>query len=203
VICHDAVEVLATGIGDRSLDEILVFFPDPWHKKRHHKRRLIEPGFVATLAEIAARRRAAPRDRLAGLCGADARGLQCEACLVSLAEERPSRRDSSGAAVRHGRRASSGAAMRAGHGPSIGIWPTRDGMSGRADRGSYRGRRRLFEVVAIDDGAPRGPVLAGLREFLERAVGRSGGETRTIRHRQQDLDRQPGTTHGPSGPVNS
>ncbi len=50
VICHDAVEVLAAGIGDASLAEVLVFFPDPWHKKRHHKRRLIEPGFVATLA---------------------------------------------------------------------------------------------------------------------------------------------------------
>jgi tRNA (guanine-N7-)-methyltransferase len=51
VICHDAVEVLAAGIGDQSLGEVLVFFPDPWHKKRHHKRRLIEPGFVATLAQ--------------------------------------------------------------------------------------------------------------------------------------------------------
>ncbi|MGA2778085.1 MAG: tRNA (guanosine(46)-N7)-methyltransferase TrmB [Steroidobacteraceae bacterium] len=51
VICHDAVEVLTAGIGDAALAEVLVFFPDPWHKKRHHKRRLIEPGFVATLAE--------------------------------------------------------------------------------------------------------------------------------------------------------
>lgn len=51
VICHDAVEVLAAGIGDATLAEVLVFFPDPWHKKRHHKRRLIEPGFVATLAQ--------------------------------------------------------------------------------------------------------------------------------------------------------
>jgi len=50
VICHDAVEVLSLGIADGSFDEILVFFPDPWHKKRHHKRRLIEPGFVRTLA---------------------------------------------------------------------------------------------------------------------------------------------------------
>jgi tRNA (guanine-N7-)-methyltransferase len=46
VICHDAVEVLRDKIRDDSLDEILVFFPDPWHKKRHHKRRLIEPAFV-------------------------------------------------------------------------------------------------------------------------------------------------------------
>jgi tRNA (guanine-N7-)-methyltransferase len=50
VICHDAVEVLATQIRDCSCDEILVFFPDPWHKKRHHKRRLIQPQFVRSLA---------------------------------------------------------------------------------------------------------------------------------------------------------
>jgi tRNA (guanine-N7-)-methyltransferase len=47
VICHDAVEVLKDAIADGSFDEILVFFPDPWHKKRHHKRRLIEADFVA------------------------------------------------------------------------------------------------------------------------------------------------------------
>jgi tRNA (guanine-N7-)-methyltransferase len=50
VICHDAVEVLRDRIPDASFDEILVFFPDPWHKKRHHKRRLIEPAFVELLA---------------------------------------------------------------------------------------------------------------------------------------------------------
>jgi tRNA (guanine-N7-)-methyltransferase len=50
VICHDAVEVLKNSIADDSFDEILVFFPDPWHKKRHHKRRLIDAGFVALLA---------------------------------------------------------------------------------------------------------------------------------------------------------
>ena len=50
VIRHDAVEVLREAIGIGCLDEILVFFPDPWHKKRHHKRRLIEGTFVASLA---------------------------------------------------------------------------------------------------------------------------------------------------------
>jgi tRNA (guanine-N7-)-methyltransferase len=50
IICRDAVEVLCDFIADDSLDEVLVFFPDPWHKKRHHKRRLIEPEFVATVA---------------------------------------------------------------------------------------------------------------------------------------------------------
>ncbi len=50
VVSHDAVEVLALGLANGSISEILIFFPDPWHKKRHHKRRLIEPGFVALLA---------------------------------------------------------------------------------------------------------------------------------------------------------
>ena len=52
VLCHDAVEVLAEQIPAASLDEILVFFPDPWHKKRHHKRRLIEADFVHRLASV-------------------------------------------------------------------------------------------------------------------------------------------------------
>jgi tRNA (guanine-N7-)-methyltransferase len=50
IICHDAVEVLASSIADDSFDSILIFFPDPWHKKRHHKRRLIDAAFIATLA---------------------------------------------------------------------------------------------------------------------------------------------------------
>lgn len=47
---HDAVEVLRDCIPDASLDTIQIFFPDPWHKKRHHKRRLIQPPFVHCLA---------------------------------------------------------------------------------------------------------------------------------------------------------
>ncbi|MCO5122983.1 MAG: tRNA (guanosine(46)-N7)-methyltransferase TrmB [Rhizobacter sp.] len=50
IVQHDAVEVLAAMIPPDSLAGIHVYFPDPWHKKRHHKRRLIQPGFVATLA---------------------------------------------------------------------------------------------------------------------------------------------------------
>ena len=49
VVCHDAVEVVEK-IADGAFEEILVFFPDPWHKKRHHKRRLIAPDFVASAA---------------------------------------------------------------------------------------------------------------------------------------------------------
>ncbi len=48
--CHDAVEVLRDCIPPASLDRVQVFFPDPWHKKRHHKRRLIQPPFVADVA---------------------------------------------------------------------------------------------------------------------------------------------------------
>ncbi len=47
---HDAVEVLREQIPEGSLDEVLVLFPDPWHKKRHHKRRLIQPLFVELIA---------------------------------------------------------------------------------------------------------------------------------------------------------
>jgi tRNA (guanine-N7-)-methyltransferase len=49
VLCHDAVEVLECSIPEASLDTVQVFFPDPWHKKRHHKRRLIQPPLVALL----------------------------------------------------------------------------------------------------------------------------------------------------------
>lgn len=49
IIQHDAVEVLKHMIADASLDGVHIFFPDPWHKKRHHKRRLIQAEFVRLL----------------------------------------------------------------------------------------------------------------------------------------------------------
>jgi len=49
VIEHDAVEVLRDWLPNHCLDGVQIFFPDPWHKKRHHKRRLIQPEFVALL----------------------------------------------------------------------------------------------------------------------------------------------------------
>ena len=49
VICHDAVEVLSRMISDNSLEQVLIFFPDPWPKQRHHKRRLLQPEFVALM----------------------------------------------------------------------------------------------------------------------------------------------------------
>jgi tRNA (guanine-N7-)-methyltransferase len=51
VIRHDAVEVLENMIPAQSLAGIHVYFPDPWHKARHHKRRLIQAPFVKQLAE--------------------------------------------------------------------------------------------------------------------------------------------------------
>ena len=50
VICEDAVQVLWEQIPDASLDAVLIYFPDPWPKKRHHKRRLVQPEFVELLA---------------------------------------------------------------------------------------------------------------------------------------------------------
>ena len=50
LVQHDAVEVLEHMIADGSLDGVHIFFPDPWPKKRHHKRRLIQPALVALLA---------------------------------------------------------------------------------------------------------------------------------------------------------
>jgi tRNA (guanine-N7-)-methyltransferase len=64
LIQHDALEVLQHMIAPASLSGVQVFFPDPWHKKRHHKRRLIQPEFVALLVS-----RLAPTVR-----AADARG---------------------------------------------------------------------------------------------------------------------------------
>ena len=46
---HDAVEVLTREIAEGALDEIRIYFPDPWHKKRHHKRRLLQPEFARLL----------------------------------------------------------------------------------------------------------------------------------------------------------
>ena len=50
VFCADAVPLLKTCFADASLARAQIFFPDPWPKKRHHKRRLIQPGFVALMA---------------------------------------------------------------------------------------------------------------------------------------------------------
>ncbi len=50
IIQHDAVEVMQSMLPEASLDGVHIFFPDPWHKARHHKRRLLQPAFIKLLA---------------------------------------------------------------------------------------------------------------------------------------------------------
>ena len=50
IVQHDAIEVMDHMLGENSLDGVHIFFPDPWHKSRHHKRRLIQSPFVNRLA---------------------------------------------------------------------------------------------------------------------------------------------------------
>lgn len=51
VYMHDAVEVLKHSIPDKSIERINIYFPDPWHKKKHHKRRLVKKPFLDILFE--------------------------------------------------------------------------------------------------------------------------------------------------------
>ncbi len=48
---HDAVEVLEHQIPDNSIDRFQLFFPDPWHKKKHHKRRIVKEAFIEQIAK--------------------------------------------------------------------------------------------------------------------------------------------------------
>ena len=50
IVCRDAVEVLERQLPPGSIDEVLIYFPDPWPKKRHHKRRLVQDEFVTLVA---------------------------------------------------------------------------------------------------------------------------------------------------------
>ncbi|MCW8854281.1 MAG: tRNA (guanosine(46)-N7)-methyltransferase TrmB [Gammaproteobacteria bacterium] len=51
IICHDAVDVIEHQIADNSLDRVQLFFPDPWHKKKHNKRRIVQEKFINLLAK--------------------------------------------------------------------------------------------------------------------------------------------------------
>jgi tRNA (guanine-N7-)-methyltransferase len=51
IVQHDAIEVMDHMLGTDSLDGVHIFFPDPWHKSRHHKRRLIQSPFIQRLAQ--------------------------------------------------------------------------------------------------------------------------------------------------------
>ena len=46
IYCHDAKEILQHCVADNALDAVQIFFPDPWHKKKHNKRRLVQPEFM-------------------------------------------------------------------------------------------------------------------------------------------------------------
>ncbi|MFD2164824.1 tRNA (guanosine(46)-N7)-methyltransferase TrmB [Thalassotalea euphylliae] len=48
---HDAIEILADCIPDGSLTTVQLFFPDPWHKKKHHKRRIVKPEFIESIRQ--------------------------------------------------------------------------------------------------------------------------------------------------------
>jgi tRNA (guanine-N7-)-methyltransferase len=48
---HDAIDVLKYQIPDQSLDRVQLYFPDPWHKNKHHKRRIVQPDFVELVAQ--------------------------------------------------------------------------------------------------------------------------------------------------------
>lgn len=52
LICHDAVEVMRDMLPAGALSRVNLFFPDPWPKKRHHKRRIVQPDFVARIAAL-------------------------------------------------------------------------------------------------------------------------------------------------------
>ena len=51
IISYDAVDVINHQIADRSLHKVQLFFPDPWHKKKHHKRRIVQDEFANMLAQ--------------------------------------------------------------------------------------------------------------------------------------------------------
>jgi len=52
IIRHDAVDIVQRGLTDASLAGLYLFFPDPWHKRRHNKRRILQPPFVDDIAKV-------------------------------------------------------------------------------------------------------------------------------------------------------
>lgn len=51
---HDAIEILADCIPSNSVDTVQLFFPDPWHKAKHHKRRIVKPEFIESIRSVLA-----------------------------------------------------------------------------------------------------------------------------------------------------
>lgn len=52
IVQHDAMEVLENMLPENSVDKVLLLFPDPWHKKRHHKRRIVQKDFLDGVARV-------------------------------------------------------------------------------------------------------------------------------------------------------
>ena len=52
IISHDAVEVIRDCLTENALEGVQLFFPDPWHKKRHHKRRIVKSAFLDLLSRV-------------------------------------------------------------------------------------------------------------------------------------------------------
>lgn len=52
VMNHDAIDILHNQIPEHSLSRVQLYFPDPWHKKKHNKRRIVQPAFLDTLAKL-------------------------------------------------------------------------------------------------------------------------------------------------------
>jgi tRNA (guanine-N7-)-methyltransferase len=109
VVCHDAVEVLTTAIPNDSFDEMLVFFPDPWHKKRHHKRRLIDALLADRMAAGGILRLATDwheyAEQMLAVCNANARwmSLSDDRTFVVRPDFRPPTRfERRGARLGHG-----------------------------------------------------------------------------------------------------
>lgn len=50
IVCHDAIDVLQNQVPDRSLSRLNLYFPDPWPKKKHHKRRIFQQSFLEMVA---------------------------------------------------------------------------------------------------------------------------------------------------------
>ena len=74
IIQHDAVEVLEHMVPNSSLDGVHIFFPDPWHKKKHNKRRLIQSNFIEKIGhKIKKKWLYSYLYRLGGLCIVDYR----------------------------------------------------------------------------------------------------------------------------------
>jgi len=94
IAVDDAVDVLSRRIPRESLDEVLILFPDPWPKKRHHKRRLVQSSFVDL---VVSRLRTGGRLRIATDSGdyaqhiADVVGDEPRFCLVAYADDLTSR----------------------------------------------------------------------------------------------------------------